>query len=234
MTHLDTLLFIVLPYAAMILFFVETIRRYVLHAYTYTSLSSQFLENRFHFWSLVPFHYGLLGTLVGHVLALLIPQGLLWWNRVPVRLYVLEITALMFGLMAFVGVIHIVIRRLRYSRVRVVTSAMDWILYGFLMVLVTSGLFVATHYRWGISWFASVVTPYLWSLIKFNPDISLVANLPWPFKLHMISAFLLISLFPFTKLVHVLVIPNHYFFRKRQLVRWNWDRHHIRHVDQEV
>lgn len=229
-TSLDLFLFAILPYLAMAIFFVETIRRYFTQAYSYTSLSSQFLENRFHFWSLVPFHYGLLGTLIGHVLAFLVPKQLLLWNSVPVRLYILEITALMFGLMALVGVIHVTIRRMRYANLKAVTSRMDWILYGFLLLMITSGVTVALFERWGTSWFASAITPYLWSLIKFRPDISVVTMMPMAFKLHILSAFLLIAVFPFTKLVHVLVIPNQYFFRKRQVVRWNWDRKTIRHT----
>ena len=35
--------------------------------FTYSSLSSQFLENQHHFWAQVPFHYGILVVLAGHV-----------------------------------------------------------------------------------------------------------------------------------------------------------------------
>ena len=34
--------------------------------------------------------------------------------------------------------------------------------------------------------------------------------------------------FPFTRLVHVLVVPNPYLWRKTQVVIWNWDRKRIR------
>lgn len=230
-SYLDLFLFSVLPYLAMGIFFIETIRRYVTQAYSYTSLSSQFLENKFHFWGLIPFHYGILVTLVGHVVAFLFPKQLLLWNGYPVRLFILETTALIFGLMALIGVIHIIIRRWKYTKVKSATSKMDWVLYGFLFLMICSGVYVAVFHRWGTSWFAASVTPYLWSLVKLRPDPSTILSLPWAFKLHMISAFLLISVFPFTKLVHVLVIPNHYFFRKRQVVRWNWDKKTIRKPD---
>jgi nitrate reductase gamma subunit len=39
-------------------------------------------------------------------------------------------------------------------------------------------------------------------------------------KLHIISAFLLIGFFPFTRLVHILVVPNPYLWRRTQVVRW--------------
>ncbi len=44
--------------------------------------------------------------------------------------------------------------------------------------------------------------------------------MPWLVKLHIVLAFLTIGFFPFTRLVHVLVIPNPYLWRKPQVVRW--------------
>jgi len=39
-------------------------------------------------------------------------------------------------------------------------------------------------------------------------------------KLHVFNAFVVIGLFPFTRLVHILVVPNPYLWRKPQVVRW--------------
>ena len=47
--------------------------------------------------------------------------------------------------------------------------------------------------------------------------------MPFAVKLHIVNAWLLIAFFPFTRLVHVLVVPNQYLWRKRQVVRWNRD-----------
>src|SRR3970282_945590 len=102
-TGLDQFLFVVLPYMVMFIFFVGTIMRYRKAQYTYSSLSSQFLENQQHFWGLVPFHYGIITVLTGHVVAFLIPRPVLLWNSRPLRLYILEITALIFGLLTLVG-----------------------------------------------------------------------------------------------------------------------------------
>ena len=41
--------------------------------------------------------------LLGHLFALLLPGGLLLWNSVPIRLYLLEATGLALGLWALVG-----------------------------------------------------------------------------------------------------------------------------------
>ncbi len=91
--HLDFILYGVFPYIAFVLFIVVTVQRYRQSKFSYSSLSSQFLENRQHFWGMVPFHYGILFVLFGHFVAFLVPSSILWWNSHPARLYILEITA---------------------------------------------------------------------------------------------------------------------------------------------
>lgn len=218
--YLDPILFAALPYVAFFTFFLVTIQRYRAQAFTYSSLSSQLLENQRHFWALVPFHYGILLVLAGHVAGLCIPQSVLAWNRHPLRLYVLEATGLALALLTLIGLVGIVIRRIATDKVRVVTSLVDWILYGLLLLQVGTGIFLAVFYPWGTSWYVSAAAPYLWSIVTLQPDIGFVAAAPWMVKLHVVGAFLLITVFPFTRLVHILVVPNPYLWRKPQVVRW--------------
>jgi nitrate reductase gamma subunit len=219
--YLDQLLFGVAPYVALGIFFLVTIQRYRAQAFTYSSLSSQFLENQTHFWGLVPLHYGILVVLAGHVIGFLVPRAVLGWNGHPVRLYILEITALIFGLLTLLGLLSTLGRRLGYSKVRTVTSVSDLILHALLLVQVVSGVYVAVSCSWGSSWFAASAAPYLWSIITLDPNISYVVAMPFVVKLHIVNACLVIGFFPFTRLVHILVIPNPYLWRKPQLVRWN-------------
>jgi nitrate reductase gamma subunit len=220
MTPLDVLLFVAMPYASLALFFAGTVVRYRQRPFSYSSLSSQFLENRHHFWAEVPFHFGILVVLAGHVIGFLLPRGVLAWNGVPWRLYVLEGTALAFALLALVGLANVVARRLRDPRSRSVTTATDWIVYGLLAWQVGSGMYVAVTHTWGSSWFASSLSPYLWSLATFSPDPSFVAPMPFALKGHVVGLWALLGIFPFTRLVHVLVVPNPYLWRRPQVVRW--------------
>lgn len=218
--YLDTLLFAVLPYLATFVFFLGSIQRYRQQTFTYSSLSSQLLENKHHFWAVVPFHFGIIAVLMGHLVAFLIPRQVLLWNSRPLRLYILEATALAFGIATLVGFLAIIVRRITEPRVRVVTSRADWVLYALLLIQIVTGLETAITYRWGSGWFAAVATPYLWSIVKLSPQISYVTPLPWMVKLHIVNAFLVIGFFPFSRLVHILVVPNMYLWRKRQVVRW--------------
>ena len=228
--NIDQVLFAALPYVAMVVFFLGTIFRYRQQSFSYSSLSSQFFENRKHFWGMVPFHYGILTVLLGHVVAFMIPRTVLAWNSKPLRLYILEITALIFGLLTLGGLVAILTRRATTRKVLEVTSKADWVLYVLLLSQVATGVYVAVTYQWGSSWFAASASPYLWSLIKLNPNINYVASMPLLVKWHIVNAWLLIGFFPFTRLVHVLVIPNPYLWRKRQVVRWNRNPRTHRHL----
>ncbi|MDH3717145.1 MAG: respiratory nitrate reductase subunit gamma [Planctomycetota bacterium] len=220
----DVFLFVGLPYICLFTFFLMTIYRYRAQSFSYSSLSSQFLENENHFWAVVPFHYGILAVTAGHLIAFMIPRSVLVWNSHPLRLYILEITALIFGLLTLVGLVGIMLRRATISKIRRVTTVTDWILFAMLLVQTVSGVGMALFYPWGSSWFATNLSPYLWSIFTLQPDITYVVAMPHLVKFHIVLAFLTIGFFPFTRLVHVLVIPNPYLWRKPQVVRWYANR----------
>ncbi|MBT3478306.1 MAG: respiratory nitrate reductase subunit gamma [Candidatus Marinimicrobia bacterium] len=228
---LDTFLFGMFPYVTIFTFFLVTIQRYRSKAYTYSSLSSQFLENKQHFWAMVPFHYGIISVLTAHLIWFLVPETVLWWNSVPARLYVMEVAMFIFGLMTLIGLINIILRRRTNAMAKIVTSPADWWVFAFLTVQVITGLYTAYFYRWGSTWFAASLAPYLWSVIKFSPDLTYITAMPFMVKAHIVSAYSIILLFPFTRLVHALVVPNPYLWRKTQVVRWNWNRKTIRTPD---
>ena len=145
---------------------------------------------------------------------------MLAWNSHPLRLYVLEIAALTAGLITLVGMVSVLIRRITTPKVKVVTSPADWIVIGLLLLQIGSGIYVAVFHPWGSSWFASSASPYLWSIVTLQPEIAYVSQMPLAVKLHIVNAFVVIGFFPFTRLVHILVVPNPYLWRKVQVVRW--------------
>ncbi|MDE3168202.1 MAG: respiratory nitrate reductase subunit gamma [Acidobacteriota bacterium] len=219
-TYFNALLFLVLPYVALFTFFLVTIVRYRTSGFSYSSLSSQFLENRQHFWALMPFHYGILTVLAVHIAAFLIPRQVVWWNRVPARLWIMETGMLAAGLLTLAGLVAAMARRRKNRKIAVVTTPSDWIILVLLLLQVISGLGVAILHPWGSSWFAIAVTPYLRSVATLNPNMAVVAAMPPIVKVHVINAFLVIGFFPFTRLVHILVAPNPYLWRRPQVVRW--------------
>lgn len=224
----NTFFFVGVPYIAIVIFLVGTIYRYRATGFKVSSLSSQFLEGRSLFWGAVPFHFGILVCFFGHLLAWLLPGPTLMWNSDPVRLIILEVTGFIFGLSAFIGIVALMFRRLTNPRVKMVSNSMDIVIELLLLVQIFLGLWIALGHRWGSSWFAADLSPYLTSLVALNPEIAAVSAMPLVIKLHIIGAFVILGIFPFTRLVHMLVAPLHYINRPYQRVMWYWDRGAIR------
>lgn len=221
----DNALFIGFPYMAIAIAIAVTIYRFFFDPYSVSSQSSQFLENRKLFFGSVPWHYGLITILLGHLTALLFPRvwGLFTANQI--RLYVLEITGLALALMATIGLVILFYRRMADARAQAATSELDWILLVFLFLQVGLGFWVAYYYRWGSDWYLHTAVPWLVSLLKFQPDITYVTALPFWVKFHFLNGFVIALLLPFTRLVHLLVYPLGYLWREHQVVIWNRARH---------
>ena len=218
----DLFLYGVFPYVALAVAITGGLLRYYRDRFTFSSQSSQFLESRQLFWGSVPWHYGIVTLLVGHLIGLLVPGWVAAFNGVPLRLYILEATALGLGLLSLTGVLALLTRRAVSPRIRAVTTPMDLILLVLLLGQVVLGVYTAVFQRWGSWWYLSNAVPYLVSLVQLNPQIQYATTLPLPTQLHIIGAFLLTAIFPFTRLVHMLTVPITYLWRPYQTVIWNW------------
>ncbi len=215
------LFFIFLPYLAIISLVAGSIYRYRFHGFQVSSLSSQLLENDLLFYGSRPFHWGIITLFLGHLTAFLIPSAVLAWNRLPLRLYILEISALAFGIMSAIGLGILIFRRIYVCRIRLVTTRMDIFVFLILALQITTGLYTALFTRWGSSWFAMVLTPYLRSVFALKPDTTAILALPLMIRIHIVSAFILIGMIPFTRFIHFLVYPFTYLWREYQVVIWN-------------
>ncbi len=225
---LNTLVFAAFPYIALAIFIIGSIYRYMNRGFQVSSLSSEFLERKKLFWGSQPFHWGLLILFFGHLIAFLFPSTVLAWNGDPVRLLILEVSSFAFGLSALLGLLLLIKRRMGNKRLLIVANKMDMLVYVVLITQILSGLGVAYFVRWGSSWFAAVLTPYLRSIFALNPDIAAVSAMPWLAQIHIFSAFFIIAIIPFTRFMHFLVAPVDYLWRGYQLVIWNWNRKGIR------
>lgn len=219
---MDFALFGSIPYLFVTIAIVGTIYRYQTNRYSWSSQSSQFLENKVLFSGSFPWHFGIILILLMHIVVLFIPGALLAWNGSPTRLYLLEVTGLALAFLALWGLSMFIVRRLTDSRVRALTTPWDTIVLVVLLIQVVTGILNALMYKWGSNWYAAVAVPYIWSLVSLNPNVSLIANLPLITKLHIFNAFVFILLIPFSRFVHFLAFvgPIQYLFRPYQVVRW--------------
>ena len=177
---MNNLLFIALPYVSVVMFLIGMFYKYKTRV-----PNSELRDVRF-------FCFGLALVVLGHVAGFLCPSCVLAWNVQPMRLLVLEVGVFGLGLAILFSFLFFL------ARVREIQGPL--ILFCILLlILIVSGLWVANSYRWGTSWYAAVMTPYLRSLMRLSPDISAVQYMHWPIKVHIISAFLVIALFPIVR-----------------------------------
>ena len=217
----NQLLFGAAPYILVFIGVVGAIWRYRTNRFSWSSQSSQFVENKTLFFGSFPWHYGIIILLLGHILGLIIPRSFLWWNSVPVRLYILELTAVSLAFLALFGLLALIYRRITNTRVKGLTSSWDVLILIVLLIQVVTGLGNAILYRWGSNWYAAAAVPWMWSLFKLNPNVAYVANLPLITKAHIFNALIFIALIPFSRLVHFIVLnPYKYLTRPYQVVRW--------------
>ena len=217
---LNVFLFVVLPYAAMVLFLFVTPYRYFSDRLTWSAYSTQFLEQKALYWGSNPWHYGIIPVLLAHLLGVIAPgpMNALLSNRQT--LILLESVGLGLGLLALFGCLVLMVRRARTPLLKPVTSAVDWVLLLLLAFQVVTGVYMGLFMRWGSQWYLHTVVPYIHSLLALNPQIAFVADFPPVFKLHAAGAFLIVALLPFTKLVHLLFFPFAFLRDPPILYRW--------------
>jgi nitrate reductase gamma subunit len=185
-------------------------------------MSSQILENRMLFWGSVPWHYGIIPILLAHLFSGLFPGAAVDILRGHWRLFVLEPAGISLGFFTILGIVALILRRLRRSSpVHGTTSIMDGVLLAVLLAQVITGVSTAIFHRWGSLWYLNTATPWFWSIVGLSPDSGKVATLPGIVKFHMVNGFIVILLFPFTRLVHVFTVPLDYLWRAYQIVIWN-------------
>ena len=215
---MNNLLFVVFPYVAITLAVVVTVIRWRRHPFSVSALSSQLLEKRKLYWGSVSFHWGITIILLLHLAVLIVPSGFELWNGAPIRLYLLEATGLALAIWAGAGLSILLYRRFTNARVQAVTSRADIVVLAIIAVSIVTGLWIAVGYRWGSFWGTAVFVPYVRSLLVFQPRPELVEALPWVLKTHVLTAFVFLVAFPFTRLVHIITVPLGYLTRPWQKV----------------
>lgn len=231
---LELFAFVGLPYAAMVTCVVGIVWRMRKDPYGITSLSSQFLEGRQLRWGSLPWHFGILLIFVGHLVAFMFPDS--WHSLMSISwlLVTVETLGIAAALLCLIGLGVLFFRRLTTGRLQKTTKFADFAVTALLLTQVALGLLTAGGYRWGASWSTGTLTPYVWSLITFQPELSVVRDLPLAIQLHVVLAWAILLAVPFTQLIHMITVPVHYLFRSPQKVVWSNPRRNERAVTARV
>ncbi|MGG3018919.1 respiratory nitrate reductase subunit gamma [Geobacillus stearothermophilus] len=215
-------LWVIVPYLALVLFVAGHIWRYQHDQFGWTSKSSELLEKRQLCLGSLLFHWGILFVLVGHVMGILIPEPFYEALGVTEEMYHALALAggIPAGLAAFVGLVILFRRRLTVKRVRTTSSTGDWVALGFLLVVIASGLSstflnIDSH---GFD-YRTTIGPWFRGLLTFRPNPAYMEAVPIWFQIHILAAFGLFAVWPFTRLVHVFSFPLRYLQRSYVVYR---------------
>ncbi|MBD1544663.1 respiratory nitrate reductase subunit gamma [Roseibium aggregatum] len=215
--YLNTFLFGIYPYIALVVLALGTVIRYDREPYTWRSGSSQLLRRKQLVWGSVLFHVGVLVIFFGHLIGLLTPIAV--FDALGISHEAKQILAIVAGgvagIMAIVGATLLVHRRLYDPRVRAASSTSDTLIIILLWIQLALGLFtipVSLQHLDGhemvrfMSWAQGIFT--------FRAGASaFVLDAPIVFKLHLVLGLTILLLFPFTRLVHMLSAPVRYLWR---------------------
>ncbi|MEZ5831825.1 MAG: respiratory nitrate reductase subunit gamma [Dongiaceae bacterium] len=214
---LNTVLYGIYPYIALVTLILGSIVRYDREPYTWRSGSSQLLRRRQLIWGSVLFHVGVLVIFVGHFVGLLTPIAL--FEMLGISHGAKQLLAIVAGgvagIMAIAGATLLIHRRLFDSRIRRTSSFSDIAILLLLYAQLFLGVFTIPislqHLDGG-----EMVKFMTWAqgIFTFQPYAAdAIADANPIFKLHLFLGLTILLVFPFTRLVHMLSVPLRYFWR---------------------
>lgn len=222
MNYLNTFLFQIYPYIAIAVFAIGCWARFDHDAYSWRTGSSQFLSNK---WMRVGsnwFHIGIIAILGGHLVGLLTPHSVYehFMTSGQKQLMAMVVGGI-FGIICFVGLTILLLRRLFNARIRATGTDRDLLVLVLLyvqLILGLSSIVVSSGHMDG----AQMVKLGEWAqhIVTFRLGAAdYILDAHWIFKAHIFLGLTLVLIFPFTRLVHVWSMPIAYLRRPYQVVR---------------
>ncbi|MBW2070630.1 MAG: respiratory nitrate reductase subunit gamma [Deltaproteobacteria bacterium] len=214
----NTLAFLVFPYLALTVFVVGHLYRYLTDPFAWNAHSSELLDKKGLKYGITIFHWGILLTLAGHTGGLLVPQslydaiGLDGQTHTTIAYY----SGLLVGAAAFGGSLMLTWRRRTNQRIKVTSSVNDWCTLALLVFVTGMGLF---NVIFGHFYVLDSIAPWIRGILTFRPEPALMLPVPVSYKIHILSAFVLLAFSPFSRLIHIWSAPVSYAFRRQILYR---------------
>lgn len=212
------------PYIAITVMVIASIARYERDPFTWKSKSSQILRKRQFVLGSVLFHVGVLIIFFGHLVGLLTPIAV--FDALGISHGAKQVLAVVAGgiagVMALVGGIILLQRRLNDPRIRAHSTVADTGILMLLMAQLVLGLgsiFVSLQHLDGHE--MTRLMSWAQGIAFFQPGAAdHIADAHWIFKLHIFLGLTIFLLFPFTRLVHIVSAPVRYLWRPGyQIVR---------------
>lgn len=219
----DQFLWGIYPYIVLTVFVGGHLYRIRSDPHSWTTRSSALLEKRWLRWGSTLFHWGILAVLLGHVVGLLVPREVHRALGLDDGTYhFIAVTAGgVAGAVTATGAVIVLARRFGVPRLRHTSSQGDFVAMALVALAVLTGLWATLWNSRSHPWFdyRETIGPWLRGLLTLRPDATLMADVPLPFKVHVLVALTLFAVWPFTRLVHAFGLPLAYLWRGYILYR---------------
>jgi nitrate reductase gamma subunit len=128
------------------------------------------------------------------------------------------------GVACGAGLVILMWRRVASPRVRVTTTRMDMVVYTLLALVIALGLIetIGKNVLGGGYDYRSTVGVWFRSIVFFHPEPEAMVGAPILYQLHAVAAWLVLLVWPFSRLVHAWSIPLQYVGRPYILYRRRW------------
>jgi len=223
MNYVNQFEWVIFPYMMISLTIVGHVYRYLTDQMGWTTKSSEVLEKKALRWGSMLFHYGVLFVIGGHFIGLCIPKSFDLSIGISNEMYhhIAIYTGGVAGIVTLIGILILTGRRFFNKRVNLNSSFMDKLIVILLLTEILLGVYNTIFYNftYGPYEYRTTISPWFRSLFIFAPDPKLMANIPFTFKLHVLLAFTIFGLWPFTRLVHVWSFPINFIRRTNMLYR---------------
>lgn len=224
MNTLNDFLFVVYPYICLAVFLMGSLARFDRDQYTWKSDSSQLLRQRQLRWGSNMFHFGILFLFLGHTVGLLTPHWLYEpFITAPQKQMMAIVSGGIAGLVCFIGLSMLLHRRIFDPRIRLTSHRTDLAILIILWVQLVLGM-ITLPFSFAHRVDASamlILADWAQGILTFRPDAGALADVDWPFKVHMVLGMTIFLLLPFSRLVHVWsgLASVAYVLRPYQIVR---------------
>jgi nitrate reductase gamma subunit len=216
MSTWDMIWWVALPYAALLTFVIGHIWRWRYDQFGWTSRSTQLQERKLLRWGAPIFHYATFAAIGGHVIGILIPES--WTSAIGISEQTYHAFSAISGTVAavlvIVGVVILAARRLLVPRVRATTDPIDYVALILLLIIILTGVAPTLVNLVGPGYdYRTTVAPWFRGLFTVQPEATTVATAPLLYQIHVISAWVIWAVWPFSRLVHAWSYPLWYLWR---------------------
>jgi nitrate reductase gamma subunit len=194
------------PYICMTVFVIGSVLRYDRDQYTWKADSSQLLRKKGMRVGNNLFHIGIILLFFGHLFGLLTPHAVYHhFIDASTKQMIAIIAGGIFGMLCFIGLTMLLLRRLFDPRIRATSRPSDILILLVLYVQLILGLItipVSVQHMDGSSMIA--LAEWAQHIVTFRRGAAdFIIHESLIFKLHLVLGTTIFLLFPFTRLVHI-------------------------------